>query len=47
MRKEIPEKLYHLIRESLSEEDGLNKLISKIGGYKEPGYYQKKYYKNI
>ncbi|TFG16474.1 MAG: DUF2095 domain-containing protein [Promethearchaeota archaeon] len=46
-RKEIPEELYNLIKESLSEEDGLNKLISKIGGYKEPGYYQNKYYKNI
>jgi len=46
-RKEIPEELYHLIKELLKEEDGLNKLISKIGGYKEPGYYQNKYYKNI
>jgi hypothetical protein len=46
-RKEISEELYNLIKSYLSKEDGLNKLIDKIGGFKEPGYYQKKYYKNI
>ena len=46
-RKEISEELYNLIKAQLSEDDGLSKLLNKIGGYKEPGYYQKKYYKNI
>ncbi|MEJ2295403.1 MAG: hypothetical protein P8Y23_11645, partial [Candidatus Lokiarchaeota archaeon] len=44
-RKEVSEELYNLIKAQLSEDDGLNKLLNKIGGYKEPGYYQKKYYK--
>ena len=44
-RKEISIELYNLIKTELSQEDGLSKLIKKIGGYKEPGYYQKKYYK--
>ena len=46
-RKEVSEELYNLIKAHLSEDDGLNKLLNRIGGYKEPGYYQKKYYKNI
>ena len=46
-RNEVSEELYNLIKEQLLQEDGLNKLLNKIGGYKEPGYYQKKYYKNI
>lgn len=44
-RKEITDDLYNLIKTHLSQEDGLNRLINKIGGYKQPGYYQKKYYK--
>lgn len=44
-RKEISLDLYNVIKQNLSETDGLNKFLNKIGGYKEPGYYQKKYYK--
>jgi hypothetical protein len=44
-RKEITDELYNLIKTNLSQEDGLRRLIDKIGGHKEPGYYQKKYYK--
>lgn len=46
-RKEISEELYNLIKSQLLEKNGLSTLLDKIGGFKEPGYYQRKYYKNI
>jgi hypothetical protein len=46
-RKEITNELHDHIQQLLLQEDGLSILLNRIGGYKEPGYYQKKYYKNI
>ena len=42
-REEITNPDYLAIKEEISEEDGLNRFISKHGGYKPPGYYELKY----
>jgi hypothetical protein len=42
-REEITYPDYLAIKEEISEEDGLNRFISKHGGYKPPGYYELKY----
>lgn len=42
-RREITNPDYLAIKEEISEEGGLNRFISKHGGYKAPGYYELKY----
>jgi len=42
-RREITNPDYLAIKEEISEEGGLNRFISKHGGYKPPGYYELKY----
>jgi hypothetical protein len=32
---------------SISQEGGLERLIEESGGLKKPGYYMRKYYKNL
>lgn len=46
-RDEISKQDHNFIVKKINEEDGLKKLINACGGYKSPGYYVRKYYKNI
>ncbi|MHA1803718.1 MAG: DUF2095 family protein [Promethearchaeota archaeon] len=43
-RKEIENEEYNDIMNKLNQEDGLRKLIEECGGFKRPGYYEKKFY---
>lgn len=43
-RNELSKKNYNMYIKYLEEENGLEKLISQSGGFKEPGYYLRKYY---
>jgi hypothetical protein len=42
-RKKISKIEYKSLRSQILEEDGLKELINKHGGFKSPGYYEKKY----
>ena len=43
-RKEISFKDYERYKNQILQEDGLKKLIEECGGFKKPGYYERKYY---
>lgn len=42
-RKKISITDYNSLKNQILEEDGLKELINKHGGFKSPGYYEKKY----
>ena len=42
-RKKISNVDYNSLKSQILEEDGLKELINKHGGFKSPGYYEKKY----
>lgn len=44
-RNELTEKEYVDLKEKVSHEEGLKKLIEECGGFKRPGYYERKYYR--
>ena len=44
-RKEISFKDYERYKNQILQENGLKKLIEESGGFKKPGYYERKYYK--
>ena len=46
-RKEISQEEYKTFKTCIEKEGGLSKLISESGGFKEPGYYLRKYYKGL
>ncbi|MFW9828736.1 MAG: DUF2095 family protein [Candidatus Thorarchaeota archaeon] len=46
-RNEISHKQFNKYKKLISQEGGLERLIEQCGGLKEPGYYMKKYYKNL
>jgi len=47
-RKEISKKEYDEFKTRINKKNGLKELIEECGGFKKPGYYEKKYYnKNI
>ncbi len=41
--KEISKKEYHSFKNQILKEKGLKEFIDKHGGFKNPGYYEKKY----
>lgn len=43
--KKIPQPEYDELHKALNMEGGLEALIKSSGGFKEPGYYLRKYYK--
>ncbi|MBD3215332.1 MAG: DUF2095 domain-containing protein [Candidatus Lokiarchaeota archaeon] len=45
-RGEISSREYETINSKLDENEGLRNLIKESGGFKEPGYYIRKYYYN-
>ncbi|MFX1276013.1 MAG: DUF2095 family protein [Promethearchaeota archaeon] len=44
-RNEITQEQYDDFKIRINQEDGLKALIEECGGFKKPGYYEKKYYK--
>jgi len=42
-RKEISKKDYNSLKNQIKGDDGLIALIEKFGGFKKPGYYERKY----
>lgn len=42
-RKEISIRDYYSLKNQIKTDDGLKKLIEKSGGFKKPGYYERKY----
>ena len=44
-RKEISEDLFNYLKDRISQDDGLIKLIDECGGLKKKGYYIYKFYK--
>lgn len=44
-RKEISQQEYDEFKTRINQVNGLNELIEECGGFKKPGYYEKKYYK--
>ena len=44
-RKEISQKEYDEFKTKINKKNGLKELIEECGGFKNPGYYEKKYYK--
>lgn len=42
-RKELSRSDYKSLKSQLMQEDGLKKIINKHGGFKKPGYYERKY----
>ena len=44
-RNEIKQQDYRKYKNIISQEGGLKRLIEKFGGFKQPGYYMRKYYK--
>jgi len=44
VRKELTEDLFILLKERVSEDEGLKKLIDECGGPKKKGYYIDKFY---
>jgi len=44
-RKEISPKEYDEFKKRINKKNGLKELIEECGGFKKPGYYEKKYYK--
>ncbi|NVM34194.1 MAG: DUF2095 family protein [Candidatus Lokiarchaeota archaeon] len=44
-KNEISMEDYNNYRNIISQEDGLDRLINESGGFKRPGYYMRKYYK--
>ncbi|MFX0146484.1 MAG: DUF2095 family protein [Candidatus Hodarchaeota archaeon] len=47
-RKEISNEEYKKIKNRIKKKNGLKKLIEKYGGFKKPGYYERKFYsKNV
>ena len=44
-RGEIPQEEYDFMKNKVSQERGLKELIEEHGGFKEPGYYEKKFRK--
>jgi len=46
MRNELTQEIYELLRTQITQKDGLKELIDICGGFKESGYYVRKYYNN-
>ena len=44
-REEISQKEYDEFKTRINKKNGLKELIEECGGFKKPGYYEKKYYK--
>jgi hypothetical protein len=44
-RKEISKNEYDKFIARINKKNGLKELIEECGGFKQPGYYEKKYYK--
>lgn len=43
-RKEINHETYKKLKNQILKKDGLKNIIEKCGGYKNPGYYERKFY---
>jgi len=43
-RKEISNDEYKMLKNQIKKKNGLKKLIEKYGGFKKPGYYERKFY---
>ena len=44
-RRELSNQEYKEYKKKISQEGGLHKFIEECGGFKKPGYYERKYYK--
>jgi len=45
-REELSQDEYNKIKKRIEKKEGLKSLINESGGFKEPGYYIRKYYYN-
>lgn len=43
-RNEITQETYKKLKNQIEKKDGLKKLIEEYGGFKTPGYYERKFY---